>query len=115
MNDTQERAFIALRNKYQDADSRLMIDDFERDMRKLIEVKNIADNPAFQEIVKDAQAKVDEINVLLMTDASMTPEKRAALFHEKKVWAFNISRFGATTNDRALAILEERIQHELIK
>ena len=107
MNDTQERAFIALRNKYQDADSRLMIDDCERDMRKLIEVKNIADNPA--------QAKVDEINVLLMTDASMTPEKRAALFHEKKVWAFNISRFGATTNDRALAILEERIQHELIK
>jgi hypothetical protein len=115
MNDQQQQSLASLRLKYQDGDSRFLINEFERNLLLLIEQKGMIDHPVFKMIVQDAQKRIDEINTLLMNDRALTDMQRSNLFHEKDVWSFNLSRFGLTGVDKALTALEDRINFELNK
>ena len=113
MTETQKMKLQALRQKYQDDESRLYINSLEKELTKLIEESGMKEHPVFKAIAEDAAKKLNEINTLLMNDNSLDEKKRAALFHEKKVWSFNLQRFGMSTADQAIALLEKTIDEKL--
>lgn len=108
-----------LRKKYPSESSLKQIDDDEKALRHLIVQKDFASNEVVVEIVKDAKAKIEDINFLLSYDDEMNqPEKnieRRAMFRERNVWQFMLDRFGVDTKqiDEQIGMLENGVDTEL--
>ncbi len=103
-----------LREKYKESpDSLKWIDDAETTLRSLIEQKQMATNPAFIAIAKDAQKRLNDINALLMNDEKLPEFQRAVLFEAKKVWKFNLDRFGVAAYDDAIELLTRTLDQKL--
>lgn len=113
MNEAHKEKFAKLRQKYTGDFNAREISQMEQELTRLLEAKKMVQDPTFQAIMKDAQRRVTEINVLLMNDEKLTSEQRAALFHERTVWQFVFDRFGMTMENEAVAQLENIIDTKL--
>lgn len=103
-----------LREKYSTgySDGTQFVDEIESELRRLIEDKRMANNPIFVAIFNDAQRKLNEINALLLSEAT-TEKERDKFFAEKRVWKFIFDRFGMKPHDDAIKLLEETIDSRL--
>ncbi len=109
-----EQKIRALRDKYlNNDDSQRYLDDVDAEIRRLVEEKQTAQNPVFQSIMKDAQQKINEINVLLLADVKYTDHERDLLLREKRVWRFVFDRFGLTPHDEAIKLLTVTLDQKL--
>lgn len=95
------------------ADGPQWVDNAEKELRKLIEEKQIAQNPIFQAIVLDAEKKLNDINSVLMNDQSISDVDRKTLFMQKLVWKFIFDRFGMKPHDDAIVALDIAIDSQL--
>lgn len=78
------------------------VTDWERDLRRKIVQSELMQRPEIQNIVADGEAKIEEINTLLMNDETLTDQDRKDLFHLKKLHSFYLERFKPNlTNERA--------------
>ena len=106
MDQILQEKLRTLRAKYfGSSESLIWLDGVESALRKLIEEKEMAQHPVFIDIVKDAQKRLNDINALLMNDDTLNDSRRSALFEARKVWRFNVDRFGMKTHDDAIKLL----------
>lgn len=115
MPEEIEKKITALRTKYLDGDSINWINQTEAEYTKLIQSRGVAESPVFKDIVADAQKKFNEISALISNDESLTDLQRKVLFEAKKMWKWNMSRFGVSAFDMNLEILNDSIDYHLKK
>lgn len=113
MNKDIEQKIAKLREVYTGEINRKDIDDIEKSLRERIKRSQIAEIDVIQDILKDAQQKVDQINYLLAYDESIDDSKRKALFRERDVWQFNLDRYGMGDSVGAIKDIENLIDQKL--
>lgn len=106
-----------IRATYLSQEDQKTITQIERRLREKIAAKKIAELPLIQEIVADAEQRVAHIHQLLADDAALqSPERsmeRMALYHEKKVHEFWISRLRGEEIDAEIRAIEDFIARRL--
>lgn len=114
MDELLQQKLSQLRQKYVGSDdAQNYVNDLEKETIKLFDEKRMASNPIFQAIVKDAERKLNDINVLLQTDEKLTDIDRKILFAQKNIWQFVFDRFGMKLHDNAIAALKDLIDSKL--
>lgn len=105
MIDEFKRTIAVLREKYTSKDDVKAIDDLERGMSDILEMRKLADNPVFKSISNKAKARIEEIQRTLSTDRKLDTAQRLALFHELDVYELMSAQFGLKPADQAIEFL----------
>jgi hypothetical protein len=114
MDELIQQKLSQLRQKYIGSDdSQAYVNDLEKEITNLFEEKRMAVNPIFQAIFKDAEKKLNDINLFLQNDEKLTDIDRRILFAQKNIWKFVFERFGLKLHDNAIALLKEIIDSKL--
>lgn len=102
-----------LRVYYTDEDSLSIIDGYEKKLRDLIKDKKIPQMAPIIQIVNEGQKVVEDINLLLQNDKTLTTEERTRLFEKKECYQFFISRLNGARGEAAESTLESILDHRI--
>ena len=117
MNTTELQAKIeAVRKKFTDEDSQIIISESEKTIRRAIMQSKLAEQEPIILLIADIEAKINSINSVLQFDETISDAERNKLFAQRSVHQFYLDRFSPKTlEDKLNALsrfLDSRLQDE---
>lgn len=89
------------------------VEQWEKDLKKKMLVKNIAEHPAVQELRTRLRERIEASEVVLKNDRSVTAEERFKLFERKEEDRWLLSFFESA--EQGVASLEKSLDYYLTK
>lgn len=81
------------------------IDGIETQLGKLVDEKNLLEQPAFKEVAAFAQKSLGNINALLLNDETLLNDKGRLLSNQRDFWRVFLKAVSVDAKDSAISYL----------